>query len=141
MLVETRSWDTNPELINQVFSGRTITRVAGLELGETELFIYFNEDEYIKMYHSQDCCENVDLDDICGNTDLEGATFYELVEKKSNVEMEAKSEYDDSWTWTFYTIKTSKGYLDLRWYGSSNGYYSEGVDLEICYEDTYDVNN
>ena len=58
MLVETRSWNTNPELVNQVFSGRTITRATGLELGKTELFIYFNEDEYIKMYHSQDCCED-----------------------------------------------------------------------------------
>lgn len=135
MIVKLGSWKTTPELINQVFSGRTITKVEGLELGETKIYIYFSEDEYIKMYHQQDCCENVDLDDICGNTELEGAIFYELVEKKSDVELEAKEEYEESWTWTFYTIKTSKGYLDLRWYGSSNGYYGEGVDLEIYYED------
>ena len=135
MIVKLGSWKTTPELINQVFSGRTITKVEGLELGETKIYIYFSENEYIKMYHQQDCCENVDLDDICGNTELEGAIFYELVEKKSDVELEAKEEYEDSWTWTFYTIKTSKGYLDLRWYGSSNGYYGEGVDLGICYED------
>ena len=135
MIVKLGSWNTTPELINQVFSGRTITKVEGLELGETKIYIYFSEDEYIKMYHQQDCCENVDLDDICGNTELEGAIFYELVEKKSDVELEAKEEYEESWTWTFYTIKTSKGYLDLRWYGSSNGYYGEGVDLAICYED------
>ena len=135
MIVKLGSWKTTPELINQVFSGRTITKVEGLELGETKIYIYFSEDEYIKMYHQQDCCENVDLDDICGNTELEGAIFYELVEKKSDVELKAKDEYEESWTWTFYTIKTSKGYLDLRWYGSSNGYYGEDVDLAICYED------
>ena len=135
MIVKIGSWDTNPELVTQVFSGRTITRVYGLELGETDIYICFNEDEYIKMYHQGECCEEVDLDDICGNIDLEGAVFYELVEKKSDVELEAKEEYEESWTWTFYTIRTSKGYLDLRWYGSSNGYYSEEVDLEICYED------
>ncbi len=135
MLIKKGSWNTNPELVNQVFSGRTITKVEGLELGETKICIYFSENEYIKMYHQQDCCENVDLDDICGNTELEGAVFYELVEKKSNVELEAKYEYEESWTWTFYTIKTSKGYLDLRWYSASNGYYSEEVDLEIYYED------
>ena len=134
MIVKT-GWNTNPELVNQVFSGRFITRVVGLELGDTKICIYFSENEYIKMYHRQDCCENVDLDDICGNIDLEGAVFYELVEKKSDVELEAKEEYEESWTWTFYTIKTSKGYLDLRWYGASNGYYSEEVNLEIYYED------
>ena len=135
MIVKLGSWDTSPELVTPLFSGRTIAKVEGLELGETEIYIYFSKNEYIKMYHQQDCCENVDLDDICGNTELEGAIFYELVEKKSDVELEAKEEYDESYTWTFYTIKTSKGYLDLRWYGSSNGYYGEGVDLEICYED------
>ena len=135
MIVKLGSWKTTPELINQVFSGRTMTKVEGLELGKTKIYIYFSENEYIKIYHQQDCCENVDLDDICGNTELEGAVFYELVEKKSNVELEAKDEYEESWTWTFYTIKTSKGYLDLRWYGASNGYYSEEVDLEIYYED------
>ena len=135
MIIKVGSWNTNPELVNQVFSGRIITKVEGLELGKTKIYIYFSENEYIKIYHQQDCCENVDLDDICGNTELEGAVFYELVEKKSDVELKAKEVYDESWTWTFYTIKTSKGYLDLRWYGSSNGYYGEGVDLEIYYED------
>jgi hypothetical protein len=125
---EERFVDTST--INRIFSGSTMKEVNGLKVGEDSIRIVFDKG-HLDMYHSQDCCESVEIEDINGDTNLVGAIFYEIIEKQCD--REALKGYEDSYTWTFYTIKTSKGYLDIRWYGASNGYYSERVDLDICY--------
>ena len=119
--------------LNDVFENKKITSVSGLQVGGDCIVFNFDNNESFKMYHSQNCCESVEIEDINGDKNMQGAIFYELLEKQCDESQ--LSEFDDSYTWTFYTIRTSIGYLDVRWYGTSNGYYSENVDLEICISD------
>ena len=115
------------EAIKQII-GSIILKVSGLSIDSKEIKIVTDNGEYI-MYHEQDCCECVSVDDIIGNLEI-GSKILDFIEK-TNSDIEKEQEYrDESFTWTFYTIKTDKGYCDIKWYGSSNGYYSESVDFK-----------
>jgi hypothetical protein len=108
--------------------GRTLSKV--LKLDDYELRFHLTEDHYVRMYHIRDCCESVYIEDIVGDLDDLVGTPLLLVEEVSNYEGERK-EYSESETWTYYRFRTIKGSVDIRWYGESNGYYSESVDIEI----------
>jgi hypothetical protein len=108
--------------------GRTLSKV--LKLDDYELRFHLTEDHYVRMYHMQDCCESVYIEDIVGDLDDLVGTPLLLVEEVSNYDGESK-EYSESETWTYYRFRTIKGSVDIRWYGESNGYYSESVDIEI----------
>lgn len=87
------------------------------------------EDRSFRMLHDQSCCENVYVESIVGDlADLVGEPLL-LAEEVSSDDTPPLSDTTESYTWTFYKFATRKGYVDIRWYGSSNGYYSEGVSL------------
>jgi hypothetical protein len=108
--------------------GKTILGIGGANAGSDNIVFVTNDGSYA-MYHNQDCCENVTVEDITGFIeDLIGTPVLQA-EESSNRDNQP-SEYAESWTWTFYNIATIKGYVTIRWLGTSNGYYGESVDFK-----------
>lgn len=109
--------------------GKTLVRVENVN--DEEIIFETDEGETFKLYHSQDCCESVTVEDINGDlNDLIGAPILQAEESESDENPPGvEKEYQDSFTWTFYKLATRKGYVTIRWYGESNGYYSESVDF------------
>lgn len=112
--------------------GKTLVSVEK-SADDSEIIFKTADGETYKQYHSQDCCESVLVESIVGDLDdLIGTPILMAVEViSSDVNKESEFSQDDSFTWTFYKLATIKGYVDIRWYGTSNGYYSESVDFEL----------
>jgi hypothetical protein len=116
-----------------VLLGKTIKKIE--MVGDESIFFYTGEDKfspYFEMTHFQDCCEHVYIESIAGDlNDLIDSPIL-IAEESTNENAEGlpnPAENYDSFLWTFYKIATAKGYVDIRWFGASNGYYSESVDF------------
>ena len=109
------------EMVGKVF---TSVRNEGSEL------VFQNATESFVFFHQQDCCESVSIEDVCGDLqDLVGEPLLLAEEVQGETPVDFNEMEHDSVTWTFYKFATRKGYVDVRWLGESNGYYSEGVSL------------
>lgn len=111
--------------------GKTLVSVSGEVRGEEMVFETSTGEKY-RLYHYQYCCESVTIEDIIGDlNDLIDSPIL-MAEKVTSHENpgDVGFNYQDSFTWTFYKLATIKGYVTIRWYGESNGYYSEEVDFE-----------
>lgn len=110
--------------------GETLTGVE--QVGDSILRFTLDGGDKYELRHNQDCCENVSIEDIAGDLkDLIGSPITKAEESTSHTNPDGVTKgYQDSFTWTFYHFATVNGYVTVRWYGESNGYYSESVDFE-----------
>ena len=93
-----------------------------------ELFITTDRASF-RMRHDGECCEQVELidglDDLRG---LVGETVVVAAKAVSDGGAAPKDFTDQGCSeWTFYMLRTANGDATLRWFGSSNGYYSTDV--------------
>lgn len=94
------------------------------------LFVVSDEEIYM-MHHDQECCESVVIEDICG--ELQWLIGEPILRAEERCMHSMRGE--ESQTYTFYEIATIKGAVTIRWWGSSNGYYSESVYFELLSPD------
>lgn len=124
-------WDNEEDDITfEILKGKILERIEGCVDDSYKVRFYCTDGTDYTLYHRQECCEDVQLIDVIGCVDdLIGHPILlaNLVEEEGNVSTEEEYEADESSTWSFYNIATIKGTVTMRWYGTSNGYYSETV--------------
>lgn len=106
--------------------GKTIVNISGLQVGSYQVVLEADDGYIYIMFHEQECCEDVCVKDVCGNVEDLLNTPIRIAEEK---EGELKTDEDGDSMFTFYTLATIKGYVDIQWLGWSNGWYSVGVSL------------
>lgn len=112
--------------------GEVLTKVDGASYGSEKITFETASGREFAMYHMQSCCESVSVEEVIGDiSDILNLPIT-LAEEVTNAPTPDKSTVEylgESFTWTFYKIGTVKGVVTFRWYGTSNGYYSESVDF------------
>lgn len=100
--------------------------IHAVENGDKSVVFTTSEGDKYELTHHQDCCEYVYIESVVGDLqDLVGnpITMAERVTQTDD------SGNNESATWTFLKFATIKGYVDIRFHGSSNGYYSETASM------------
>lgn len=121
-------YNYNNERDVSVLQGLTLTAINGMYVGSTEIYFTSACGRRFAMLHRQDCCEHVSIEEIWGDPDDLLNSTLSRSEESSNENMPILMDVD-SYTWTFYRMTSGKGHVDIRWLGTSNGYYGEGVSF------------
>ena len=113
--------------------GATIASIEG-EVGDEVMTFVAADGRRFVFWYEHDCCASCNVEDICGDlADLVGSPLVEAEEVSNYAPEKEPWETDkdrwkpESYTWTFYKFATAKGAVTVRWFGESNGYYSESV--------------
>jgi len=109
----------------EVLVGEVLTHIDTDEKNN-EIMLTTESGKIIKIFHDQDCCETVAIEDTEGE-------WHKLVGKviveASKDEKQGECDYG-SITETTLKFRVDDATVISRWIGESNGYYSESVDIE-----------
>ncbi len=101
--------------------GKMLSSIMG-KVGDTEVTFTENNGRMYKLYnkegHENDV--TITIDDIVGD-------FGDTTESPILLAEEVSNSPTSGQTWTFYKLSTIKGSITIKWFGESNGYYSEST--------------
>lgn len=129
---ELRKLTTKSTLVDfEVLKGQTVAEVIVDNEKSMIVFVCKDGKRYALM-HRQECCEEVTLEDFDAKM-IENLPGHEILEaygsSEAGEETEEMKEWGRSSTWTFFVIRTMLDTYTIRFFGSSNGYYSEDAEL------------
>lgn len=100
-------------------------KIERIEL-DYNIIIFITATKRYLMFHFQDCCENVEIEEVIGNLDI---LIENPVIQAERVSVESFDCRDSAFQWTFYKLANVDESVTIRWRGSSNGYYSTDVSF------------
>lgn len=114
------------EIMAELFVGKTVVEITGVTQGSRLVVFHLDDGVRIRMVPEDGDSSwygaDVGLEEVIGDLgDLLGTI----------TRAEVVSDKGDNQTWTFYHVATSKGLVTFRWFGESNGYYSEEIKVEL----------
>jgi hypothetical protein len=107
-----------------VLKGEILTEIDCDENDEV-ILLTTESGRQFKLYHSQDCCERVYIQEFDNYKALIGKKIIEVTDEENDV----SKDYYDSATETVITFRVNDATVINRWIGESNGYYSERVNF------------
>ena len=109
-----------------ILKGKIFTKIEVFteSLEYNDIDFYCDDGSLYKLYHEQEYCEYVYIEDICGDID---DLLYSTILVAEEV---INKDENDEFTWYFYKLDTIKVGITIRWCGESNGYYSERATLK-----------
>ncbi len=139
-----RDYDNFHSADFEELKGKTFTKIDGLERNSEQIKFFCSDGSEFRLTYYQDCCASCSIEDINGEVEdllncrvllaeevsSDKPDLIEQVKRRLNKKDDDNYFSEDSETWTFYKLSTIKGFMTIRWYGSSNGYYSETATFE-----------
>jgi hypothetical protein len=105
--------------------------IRAINVAEGDKSVSITTDQFVYVIdHEQDCCEQVRVFELQGDREFVLNKPIILAEEDNAApDMDRDYRFDDSYTWTKFTLKTEAGEFSFWFLGESNGYYSESVNV------------